>query len=209
MLTSTAALPSYGHALLNSEHRQHPDLSFEREPRDTVLVALHSVIPDLLTDVRYATANNFTGKILYTTDTLYARRAVADALLKAQDIARGHNLQLKVYDAYRPLSIQRLMWSIVPDERYVADPAKGSRHNRGCALDLTLCDAKGNELDMGTGYDEFTEKAASTYTDLPVHMLDNRRLLSSIMKQAGFTVLLSEWWHFDLDGWEQFAILNE
>ena len=205
----TVALPLSGRALSNSKQTQHHGMSFEREPRDTVLVALHSVIPDLLTDVRYATADNFTGRVLYSTDTLYARRAVADALLKAQDIALTHNLQLKVYDAYRPLSIQRFMWSIVPDERYVADPAKGSRHNRGCALDLTLCNAQGKELEMGTGYDEFTEKAASTYTDLPEHILNNRGLLTSIMKQAGFTVLPSEWWHFDLDGWEQFAILNE
>lgn len=205
----TVALLLSGRALSNSKHMQHHSMSFEREPRDTVLIALHTVIPDLHTDVRYATADNFTGRILYSTDTLYARRAVADALLKAQDIARTHNLQLKVYDAYRPLSIQRLMWSIMPDERYVADPAKGSRHNRGCALDLTLCDTNGSELDMGTGYDEFTEKAASTYTDLPEQILKNRKLLADIMKQAGFTVLPTEWWHFDLDGWEQFAILNE
>jgi D-alanyl-D-alanine dipeptidase len=184
-------------------------LVFECEPRDTILVALHSLIPDLLTDVRYATVNNFTGRVLYTTDILYARHAVVEALKRAQELAHAQRLQLKVFDAYRPLSIQRLMWSIVPDERFVADPAKGSRHNRGCALDLTLCDAGGGELDMGTGYDEFTDKAAATYSDLPESVLNNRRLLTSIMKQAGFTVLPSEWWHFDLDGWEKFAILNE
>lgn len=182
---------------------------FEREPRDTVLVPLHSIIPDLLTDVRYATANNFTGRILYASDTLCARRAVALALKKAQELAKAQHLQCKVFDAYRPLSVQRLMWSIVPDERYVANPAKGSRHNRGCALDLTLCDLRDKELDMGTGYDEFTEKAAATFTDLPDHVLRNRQLLTDIMKRAGFTVLPSEWWHFDLDGWEKFAILNE
>ena len=101
------------------------------------------------------------------------------------------------------------MWSIVPDERYVADPAKGSRHNRGCALDLTLCDSTGVELTMGTGYDEFTERAAATYLDLPERILANRRLLEQIMNAAGFDVLPSEWWHFDLRGWENFAILNE
>ena len=184
-------------------------MTFETEPRDTVLVRLHDVVPNLLTDVRYATTNNFTNRILYTSDTLYARRAVAQQLLLAQRDAQSRGLQLKVFDAYRPLSIQRLMWSIVPDERYVADPAKGSRHNRGCALDLTLCDSTGAELNMGTGYDEFTDRAAATYTDLPEDILTNRRLLESIMNAAGFDVLPSEWWHFDLRGWENYAILNE
>ena len=184
-------------------------MTFETEPRDTVLVRLHDVVPNLLTDVRYATTNNFTNRILYASDTLYARRAVVQQLLQAQRDAQSRGLQLKVFDAYRPLSIQRLMWSIVPDERYVADPAKGSRHNRGCALDLTLCDSTGAELDMGTGYDEFTDRAAATYTDLPENILANRRLLESIMNAAGFDVLPSEWWHFDLRGWEKYAILNE
>lgn len=174
-----------------------------------MLILLHDVIPDLLTDVRYATTNNFTGQVLYPSDTLWARKIVVDRLAAAQADAKRRGLQLKVYDAYRPLSIQKIMWSIVPDERYVADPAKGSRHNRGCALDLTLCDSSGNELDMGTGYDEFTERSAATYVDLPEHILNNRRLLLTIMNEAGFDVLPSEWWHFDVRGWEQFAILNE
>ncbi len=193
---------------LNSSQQQN-QMVFEQEPRDTVLVKLRDVIPGLLCDVRYATVNNFTGRILYASDALYARHVVADALVKAQELARSYKLQLKIYDAYRPLSVQRLMWSIVPDERFVADPAKGSRHNRGCAVDLTLCDMQGNEVDMGTGYDEFTEKAAATYNDLPDEVLRNRRLLDEIMSKAGFTVLPSEWWHFDIIGWERFAILNE
>lgn len=183
--------------------------TFETEPRDTVLVPLHQVVPDLMTDVRYATANNFTGQVLYPSDTIYARRIVAERLAAAQRAARALGLQLKVFDAYRPLSVQRRMWSIVPDERYVADPRKGSRHNRGCALDLTLCDSTGAELDMGTGYDEFTERAAATYTDLPPQVRANRGLLLRIMNDAGFDVLPSEWWHFDVRGWEQFAILDE
>jgi D-alanyl-D-alanine dipeptidase len=184
-------------------------LVFETQPRDTVLVPLHSMLPDLLTDVRYATANNFTGRILYPHDTLSARRLVVERLVVAQRLAHAKGLQLKVFDAYRPLSIQRLMWSILPDERYVADPAKGSRHNRGCALDLTLCTMDGAELDMGTGYDEFTEKAAATYTGLPEHVLRNRQTLLQIMNDAGFDVLPTEWWHYDVRGWEQFAVLNE
>lgn len=192
----------------SSSSIQHPFV-FEQEPRDTVLVRLADVVPNLLCDVRYATANNFTGRILYSSDTLYARKVVASALARAQEYARVYKLQLKIFDAYRPLSVQRLMWSIVPDERYVADPAKGSRHNRGCAVDLTLCDMEGNELDMGTGYDEFTEKAAAAYNDLPDEVLRNRGLLDDIMTKAGFSVLPSEWWHFDIVGWERYSILNE
>lgn len=193
---------------LNSSQQQNR-MVFEHEPRDTVLVKLRDVIPGLLCDVRYATVNNFTGRTLYSSDTLYARHSVATALAQAQKLAQVKGLQLKVYDAYRPLSIQRLMWSIVPDERYVADPATGSRHNRGCAVDLTLCDMQGSELNMGTGYDEFTEQAAATYTDLSEEVVRNRATLFDIMKRAGFTVLPSEWWHFDIIGWERFAILNE
>ncbi len=184
-------------------------MTFETEPRDTVLVRIHDVVPDLLTDVRYATPDNFTKRVLYTSDTLYARRVMAEQLARAQRSARARGLQLKVFDAYRPLSIQRLMWSIVSDERYVADPAKGSRHNRGCALDLTLCDSAGVELDMGTSYDEFTERAAATFADLPEHVRANRRLLEQIMNDAGFDVLPTEWWHYDLRGWEKYAILDE
>lgn len=184
-------------------------MTFETEPRDTVLVRIHDVVPDLLTDVRYATPDNFTKQVLYASDTLYARRVMAERLARAQQSARARGLQLKVFDAYRPLSIQRLMWSIVPDERYVANPATGSRHNRGCAVDLTLCDSTGRELDMGTGYDEFTERAAAACADLPEHVRANRRLLGDLMNDAGFDVLPTEWWHYDLRGWENYAILDE
>lgn len=196
------------HLSSNNSSAYHT-LLFEQEPRDTVLVRLSDVVPNLLFDVRYATANNFTGRVLYSSDTLYARQVVASALAAAQEFAKARNVQLKIFDAYRPLSIQRLMWSIVPDERFVADPSKGSRHNRGCAVDLTLCDMQGNELNMGTGYDEFTEKAAATYTELSEDVINNRKLLESIMSRAGFTVLPSEWWHYDIVGWERYAILNE
>ncbi len=195
--------------LLIMLHAPSGSLQFELQPRDTVLVKIADVVPNLLTDVRYATVNNFTGRVLYTTNVLYARQVMAERLAVAQNLAVQQGLQLKVFDAYRPLSVQRLMWSIVPDERYVANPEKGSRHNRGCAVDLTLCDGNGQELDMGTGYDEFTERAAATYTQLPAAVLANRALLGSIMNQAGFDVLPSEWWHYDMRGWEQFAILSE
>lgn len=176
---------------------------------DTIMVRLRDVVPSLLFDVRYATSNNFAGRILYSNDTLWAREATAFALQVADSLAREQGLCIKVFDAYRPLSVQRVMWSIMPDERYVADPAKGSRHNRGAALDLTLCDASGAELDMGTGYDDFTERAHADYSDLSDAIRANRALLRTIMDRAGFDVLPTEWWHYDLRGWERFGILNE
>lgn len=184
-------------------------LVFETAPRDTVLVKVHDIVPNIRTDVRYATTNNFTKQVLYPNDTLWLRKAAAVQLAKAQQLCLDRGLELKLFDAYRPLSIQRIMWQIVPDERYVANPQKGSRHNRGCAVDLTLCTLGGEELDMGTGYDEFTEAASATYTNLKPEVLSNRRLLLDIMKQAGFTVMPTEWWHYDMDGWENFAVLNE
>lgn len=175
---------------------------------DTVLVELHKVIPGMLVDVKYATPDNFTGQILYKTDVLTARQFALDRLKSVQIKARSMNLQLKVFDAYRPLSVQKIMWGLVPDERYVADPKKGSRHNRGCAFDLTLCYEDGAELDMGTAYDEFTEASAYTFTKLPPAVLENRRLLHNLMTENGFTVLPTEWWHYDAVGWEKFSILD-
>ncbi|MBU3741745.1 MAG: D-alanyl-D-alanine dipeptidase [Candidatus Kapabacteria bacterium] len=176
---------------------------------DTVMVRLLDVVPDLHVDVRYATTNNFTKRVLYPHDTLWARACMATALAHAQRLAAEQGYKLKVFDAYRPLSVQRLMWSILPDERYVADPAKGSRHNRGMAVDCTLLDGYGHELDMGTPYDDFSERAWTTYADLPTGVCANRKLLQSIMHEAGFDVLPTEWWHFDCRGWEQMGILNE
>lgn len=186
-----------------------PLISQERIVTDTVMVRLRDVVPSLLFDVRNATPSNFANRVLYPNDTLWARAATANALKVADSVAREHGLRIKVFDAYRPLSVQRVMWSIVPDERYVANPAKGSRHNRGAALDVTLCDSTGADLDMGTAYDDFTERAHADYPHLPEAVLANRRLLRAIMDRAGFDVLPTEWWHYDLRGWERFGILNE
>lgn len=100
------------------------------------------------------------------------------------------------------------MWEIMPDERYVANPSKGSRHNRGCAVDLTLIDSLGNELDMGTSYDDFTEKSHIDYQDLPPKVLQNRKLLRETMMKFGFVPMRTEWWHFDYKDWKKYPILD-
>jgi D-alanyl-D-alanine dipeptidase len=117
-------------------------------------------------------------------------------------------LRLKVFDCYRPLSVQRKLWELVPDERYVADPKKGSRHNRGAAVDLTLVTADGGEVAMPTAYDEFTEKAHRDYQALPASALRNRALLERVMVKHGFVGLPTEWWHFDDADWEKYPVLD-
>jgi D-alanyl-D-alanine dipeptidase len=124
-----------------------------------------------------------------------------------QDLER-QGLGLKVYDCYRPLSVQKKFWALVPDERYVADPAKGLRHNRGAAVDLTLVDAKGDELPMPTPYDDFTDKAHRDAKDVQPEAVRNRQILERAMVRHGFIPLPTEWWHFDGPGWESYPVLD-
>jgi zinc D-Ala-D-Ala dipeptidase len=160
-------------------------------------------------EMRYASEDNFTHKRLYAAARCLLRREAAAALaLVQQDLAKD-GLGLKVFDCYRPLSVQKVLWSIVPDERYVANPQKGSRHNRGAAVDLTLVDARGRELPMPTAFDDFTDKAHRDYMDLPAEVLRNRARLEAAMKRRGFQPFATEWWHFDFRGWEQYPLLDE
>jgi len=176
---------------------------------DTLIVPLHSIDSTIVTDVKYATKNNFTGEILYPTDKIYIRKIVGVALSKIQtDLLVNHNYKLKIFDGYRPLSVQKKMWVILPDDNYVANPATGSRHNRGAAVDVTIIDSLGNELEMGTEYDNFTEKAHFAFSDLPENIKANRILLRNIMMKYGFNPIKTEWWHFDFSGWENFSILD-
>lgn len=176
---------------------------------DTSLVLLKSLDSTIITDVKYATENNFTKKVLYPSAKVYLRREAAVQLIKANEfLKKAFNLRLKVYDGYRPLSVQKFMWSILPNENYVADPAKGSRHNRGCAVDVTLIDSNGLELDMGTAYDDFTEKAHPECNDISERAKANRKILNLAMVQFGFKRMDTEWWHFDLIGWEKYSILD-
>lgn len=176
---------------------------------DTSIVPLWQIDSTIVTDVKYATTNNFTGQVLYPTNKVYIRKIVGEALAKVQSyLLENYNLQIKVFDGYRPLSVQKKMWKIMPDNRYVADPAKGSRHNRGAAVDLTIIDSNGTELEMGTEYDNFTEKAHYAYSDLPKNVKENRKLLRNTMDKYGFHPITTEWWHFDFKGWKKFSILD-
>lgn len=150
-------------------------------------------------DMRYATDNNFLKKDVYEgCANCFLREDAAKALLQAQTSFKEKGLRIKFFDCYRPLDIQKKMWEIYPHPGYVADPAKGSMHNRGAAVDMTLVDLKGNELNMGTGFDHFGKEAWHAYEDLSDTIKANRALLKSIMEAAGFRSIRTEWWHYSL-----------
>ncbi len=167
------------------------------------LVDLSVANPDIILDIRYATDNNFLGVPVYPTAACYLQREVAESLNLVQTELSLMQLGLKVFDGYRPLSVQQIMWDIIQDERYIANPAKNKgRHTRGTAVDLTLVDSKGCELEMPTDFDDFTEKAHSDYPNISKTAAFNRSLLRDIMEKHGFQVALYEWWHFDFKGWQ-------
>jgi zinc D-Ala-D-Ala dipeptidase len=172
------------------------------------LVDVSSVIPDIEIDSKYATKDNFTKKIIYPIAKCYLIEEVARALNVASEDFNKLGYKIKVWDGYRPLKTQYIFWELVPDERYVANPRQGSRHNRGCAVDLTLIDKNGKELNMGTDFDDFTEKAHRDFQDFPSEILMNRQLLQNIMEKNHFVGWKNEWWHFDFEGWENYPILD-
>lgn len=175
---------------------------------DEKLIDLKALAPDVILDLRYATNNNFLKRRLYPKARCLLRPEVAHALAAVAKDLRAQAIKLKVFDCYRPWSVQRQLWAILPDERYVADPAKGSRHNRGAAVDVTLTDSAGKELAMPTGFDDFSERAHRDFFRLPAEQIRNRARLEAIMRRRGFTGLPTEWWHFDYRGWEAFPILD-
>lgn len=166
-------------------------------------------VTDFATDVRYATANNFTKTVLYPFPAVFLRRPAYEALLNLQEYLRPLGLGIKIYDGYRPYRITEKMWEIVPDDRYAADPKKGSGHNRGVAVDLTLIYLKtGKEMPMPTPYDDFTEKAHHDYDDLSDEVKENRHLLRTLMEAYGFVALETEWWHYSLKDPQKYPLMD-
>jgi D-alanyl-D-alanine dipeptidase len=178
-----------------------------RADPDKQLVDLATL--DLRLDIRYATPDNFMKKVLYPEAKAYLRAPAARALTDVKNELATYGLGIKVFDAYRPYRVTVAMWEPIKNPDYVADPAKGSRHNRGAAVDLTLVDLRtGDELPMPTPYDDFTERAAHAFNDLPDDALKNRALLRDVMTKHGFEPLPSEWWHYDFGGWQRFELLD-
>ncbi len=164
--------------------------------KDSGWVELHDLDMSFVYDIRYATTNNFVHKKMYPCAKCYVRRVVAEALIKVQKELKNKGLRLKLYDCYRPGKVQKALWHIRPDPRYVANPKYGSMHNRGLAVDVTIVDKNGKELDMGTPFDYFGKKAYHAYKNLPDTVLKNRLFLKNLMKKYNLEPISSEWWHY-------------
>ncbi|CAN5776944.1 hypothetical protein BH10BAC2_BH10BAC2_40170 [soil metagenome] len=179
--------------------------------KETDLVELIKLDSTIKLDIRYATNNNLTGKPVYTEARAFLQRPAAEALVKINAALKPLGYGLLVFDGYRPWSVTKLFWDITAEEnkKFVADPKKGSRHNRGCAVDLSLYDlATGKEIEMTGAYDEMSERSYPDYESGTEQQRKMRDLLRLKMEANGFTVYPYEWWHFDFKGWEQYHIGN-
>ncbi len=165
--------------------------------RDEEFVNIDLFDTSFVYDIRYATKNNFLGIILYDCPMCLLRCQTAKDLIKVNNELKLYGLKIKIFDCYRPVSVQEKMWKKIPNTDYVANPKTGSNHNRGTAVDLTIVDSEGYELDMGTEFDYFGTKAHTLFKNLPDTVKKNRLFLRNIMKKYNFTGIYSEWWHFN------------
>jgi zinc D-Ala-D-Ala dipeptidase len=175
------------------------------------LVELTSLDPAIKLDIRYATTNDFLGTPLYTQARAFLQRPAAEALVRAHRELKAQGYGLIIHDGYRPWYVTKIFWDATPNDKkiFVANPAEGSRHNRGCAVDLSLYDLKtGKEVKMPSGYDEMTERAYADYKGGATEERARRALLKQAMEKQGFMVNPTEWWHFDFQDWKQYPILN-
>jgi D-alanyl-D-alanine dipeptidase len=183
----------------------------ENKPRASDLVDLTTLDPSIKLDIRYATSNNFLGTPVYTEAKAFLQRPGAEALARAAQKLRQQGYGLLIHDAYRPWYVTKLFWDATPPDKkiFVADPKDGSRHNRGCAVDLTLYDLKaGTELPMTGAYDEMSERSYAFYPGGTSLERWDRALLRNALESEEFTVYPYEWWHFDYKDWQQYPILN-
>jgi D-alanyl-D-alanine dipeptidase len=181
------------------------------EFRKADLVELTKLDPSIKLDIHYASNNNFLGVPLYREARAFMERPAAEAVVRASRKLHEQGFGLLVFDAYRPWFVTKIFWDATPkeDHDYVADPAQGSRHNRGCAVDLTIYDLKtGQPIAMPSSYDEFSERAHPDYAGGTTEERANRELLRKTMEAEGFTVYETEWWHFDFKDWKQYPIVN-
>ena len=165
---------------------------------DSSFINLLSLSDKFDLDLKYATSDNFLNEPVYSCSSCFLRLEIAKKLIEANKFFYSMGYHIKLFDCYRPLSVQKKMWEIMPDARYVANPSSrlGSFHNRGSAVDLTLVDSLGNELNMGTPFDFFGKESHFDFKDLPLEVLKNRILLREGMEMAGFNGIRTEWWHF-------------
>lgn len=175
---------------------------------DSTFVNLKDYSQDFVYDMKYATEDNFLEAKVYDCAECYLRLKTVKALIEANKSFMQQGYRIKLLDCYRPLDIQKRMWMIVSNPKYVADPSKGSIHNRGGAVDITLVDLEGNELDMGTKFDYFGEEASHNYTNLDKIVIQNRKTLRETMQKHHFKIFDSEWWHYNLSNASTFKLSN-
>lgn len=183
----------------------------EANKREADLVELTKLSKTIKLDIRYATANNFVGRPVYTEARAFLQRPAAEALLRVHKQLKKKGLGLVIFDGYRPWAVTKLFWEVVPEDKrkFVANPERGSKHNRGCAVDLSIYDLKsGSLIEMPSGFDEFTERASPDYTGGTEKERADRDMLRHLMEAEGFTVNANEWWHFDYKDWEKYAIYD-
>jgi D-alanyl-D-alanine dipeptidase len=196
LFAQTEGINRYGVAVIDDLSTYSAQVKADSSKR---MIELRSLAPTLQYDLCYATTHNFMHRRMYTPPTrhTFLRAPAARALAAVEQELHSKGYGLKIFDAYRPYSVTVSFWELVKDERYVANPSKGSGHNRGLAVDLTLVDLKtGQSLDMGTDFDNFTDTAHQTFTFLPEAVLKNRQVLKATMLKHGFTPLETEWWHY-------------
>jgi D-alanyl-D-alanine dipeptidase len=183
----------------------------ESGKREAHLIELITLDPTIKLDIRYATENNFVGKKVYAEARAFLQKPAAKGVAKVHKKLKKMGLGLVIFDGYRPWSITKLFWEVTPEDKriFVADPAKGSKHNRGCAIDLSIYNLKTGELvEMPSGYDEFSERASPDFAGGTPEQRANRDLLRKLMEGEGFIVNANEWWHFDYKDWEKYAIYD-
>ncbi len=205
-LTACAALIALSATLYGQQPPTEPG-PFRRPE----LVELVKLDPTLRLDIRYATSNNFVGRPVYDEARAFLQRPAAEALARVNRSLRKQGFGLVIFDGYRPWYVTKLFWDVTPAERkiFVADPSRGSRHNRGCAVDLTLFDLRtGKEVSMPSEYDEMTERSHINYEGGTPDQRRLRSLLRLAMETECFSVYDPEWWHYDYRDWKEYPILN-
>jgi D-alanyl-D-alanine dipeptidase len=183
---------------ISSSIAQNEVYASETTIADSTFVNLKEYSNDFVYDMKYATEDNFLKAKVYDCAECFLRLKTVKALIAANKKFMNKGYRIKLYDCYRPLSIQKKMWEIVSNPEYVADPKKGSIHNRGGAVDISIVDAKGKEVDKGTPFDFFGIQASHNYTKLSKKIISNRKFLKKIMTENGFNSFDSEWWHYNL-----------
>ena len=206
--SSSVAQNKYGVSVIDNKDSYKRSISQDSSKK---MVELRSLIPDIVYDLRYATTNNFMHRRMYSGNIrhTFLRKPAAEALAKVEQDLKSKGFGIKIFDGYRPYSVTVKFWELVKDEKYVANPSKGSAHNRGLAVDLTLIDIKTRkEVDMGTEFDNFTDSAHHSFNNLDTEVKQNRKLLKETMRKHGFEIFDMEWWHYSWPNSNDFELLD-